>query len=271
MATQFTQSLVEGAADPDAVALWSEHLSDNYVMCRDMRHTWRPYTAKPIDGGYERVLRCARCAARHRPDGLRRAAPGVDAAVHDQDDSEGEVVATTIRFLCDVCLADGTETDGEPVAIGIDKTLKELEMCGPHRAQFLAPVEDLLRTHGRSVDKMTRSHSGARSRAHQAPQTAPGTRTHLPPGDRPVVCFLDDASFTSESGLRQHLTREHQTTVLGLYGHTCPLCQHQVGAHWNRHVSAMHSEFANVSRLFAWARDNGDPHGVVKERAALFG
>jgi hypothetical protein len=64
MATQFTQSLIEGAADPDAVAHWSEHLPDNYVTCRDMRHTWRPYTAKPIDGGYERVLRCARCGTR---------------------------------------------------------------------------------------------------------------------------------------------------------------------------------------------------------------
>jgi hypothetical protein len=180
-------------------------------------------------------------------------------------------VATTIRFLCDICLADGTETDALPVAIGIDKTLKEMEMCGPHRAQFVGPVEDLLRAHGRAVDKMTRSHSGARPQHHQAPQKVPGKRLHLPPSEQPVVCLLDDATFNTDGGLRQHLTGTHQTNVLGLYGHVCPLCQHQVGAQWNRHVSAAHREFPNVSRLFAWARDNGDPHGVVKERLALFG
>lgn len=64
MVSQFTASLVDGAADPDAVAAWSEHLSDSYVMCRDLRHTWRAYTAQIIDGGYERVLRCARCTTR---------------------------------------------------------------------------------------------------------------------------------------------------------------------------------------------------------------
>jgi hypothetical protein len=38
-------------------------LSDAYIMCRDMGHTWRPFRARfdPEVNGYQRVLRCGRC------------------------------------------------------------------------------------------------------------------------------------------------------------------------------------------------------------------
>jgi hypothetical protein len=53
----------DGSADPDAVADWSHHLSDSYIRCRDMGHTWRPYSARVVEEGnaYERTLRCGRC------------------------------------------------------------------------------------------------------------------------------------------------------------------------------------------------------------------
>ena len=54
--------LSAGSADPDAVAAWSEDLPDSYLMCRDIGHTWRPYTARVNpQGGYDRALRCSRC------------------------------------------------------------------------------------------------------------------------------------------------------------------------------------------------------------------
>jgi hypothetical protein len=55
--------LNDGSADPQAVADWSAHLSDGYLMCRDMGHTWRPFKANYQEdmNAYNRVLRCGRC------------------------------------------------------------------------------------------------------------------------------------------------------------------------------------------------------------------
>lgn len=50
-------------ATAKAVSAWSETLPDKYLLCRDLGHTWRPYTARIDDEGtgYIRVMRCARC------------------------------------------------------------------------------------------------------------------------------------------------------------------------------------------------------------------
>ena len=42
---------------------WSQTLPDEYLMCRDMGHLWRPLGAKinPSERTYERTLRCGRC------------------------------------------------------------------------------------------------------------------------------------------------------------------------------------------------------------------
>lgn len=40
---------------------WAHDLPDRYLLCRDMGHVWRPYTARLVPGGYERTLRCSRC------------------------------------------------------------------------------------------------------------------------------------------------------------------------------------------------------------------
>lgn len=55
--------LEDGSADPQAVAHWSQGLPDAFLLCRDMGHTWRPYTAKFSKemNSYDRVLRCGRC------------------------------------------------------------------------------------------------------------------------------------------------------------------------------------------------------------------
>lgn len=53
----------DGTADPKAVANWSHQLSDSFIMCRDMGHTWRPFKARYEQemNAYNRVLRCGRC------------------------------------------------------------------------------------------------------------------------------------------------------------------------------------------------------------------
>jgi hypothetical protein len=59
-----------------ALGAWGAGLSDAYLTCRDMGHTWRPFTAQwvPDDNCYTRTLRCGRCQTeRHQdigPDGL---------------------------------------------------------------------------------------------------------------------------------------------------------------------------------------------------------
>jgi len=42
---------------------WAGDLPASFLLCRDMGHTWKPYTAEYLTGErqYRRVLRCARC------------------------------------------------------------------------------------------------------------------------------------------------------------------------------------------------------------------
>ena len=42
---------------------WIEHLPESFLGCRDMGHSWRPYTARfeASERRFRRVLRCSRC------------------------------------------------------------------------------------------------------------------------------------------------------------------------------------------------------------------
>lgn len=47
------------------VAEFAESLPERFLHCRELGHTWRPFTAgRHRDGGFERVLRCTRCRTR---------------------------------------------------------------------------------------------------------------------------------------------------------------------------------------------------------------
>lgn len=45
------------------VMAWGEELPDAYLSCRDLGHTWRPFTASwdSQERAYRRVLQCSRC------------------------------------------------------------------------------------------------------------------------------------------------------------------------------------------------------------------
>jgi len=45
------------------VATWADDLPERFLLCRDMGHSWKPYTAsyEATARQYRRVLRCGRC------------------------------------------------------------------------------------------------------------------------------------------------------------------------------------------------------------------
>lgn len=46
---------------------WASELPDEFLLCRDLGHTWQPYTASRADDGhYERVMRCVRCDTKRK-------------------------------------------------------------------------------------------------------------------------------------------------------------------------------------------------------------
>lgn len=49
-------------ADAHEVAEFASTLVMAYLLCRELGHNWRPWTAYPANGGYERALRCDRCS-----------------------------------------------------------------------------------------------------------------------------------------------------------------------------------------------------------------
>jgi hypothetical protein len=59
---------IDTQADPRAVASWSHDLPDEFLLCRDIGHQWRPFTARylPQRNVYERTLRCGRCTTTRR-------------------------------------------------------------------------------------------------------------------------------------------------------------------------------------------------------------
>jgi hypothetical protein len=47
------------------VARWANSLPEEFLLCRDLGHTWRPASARwaPDLNAYERTMRCGRCRA----------------------------------------------------------------------------------------------------------------------------------------------------------------------------------------------------------------
>lgn len=50
-------------AEVGEVGIFASNLSDNYLLCREMGHNWRPWAAQwnPEEHCFDRVLRCTRC------------------------------------------------------------------------------------------------------------------------------------------------------------------------------------------------------------------
>lgn len=49
-------------ADGPGVDAWAAGLPDDFLLCRDLGHTWRPSAARiGDDSTYQRTMRCGRC------------------------------------------------------------------------------------------------------------------------------------------------------------------------------------------------------------------
>lgn len=51
-------------ATSDEVSAFAENLPEKFLQCRDLGHNWKAWQVRFEGGGYERVLRCNRCACR---------------------------------------------------------------------------------------------------------------------------------------------------------------------------------------------------------------
>jgi hypothetical protein len=99
---------------------------------------------------------------------------------------------------------------------------------------------------------------------------APKTKKQQYPtreGER--ICLLCPETRGSDNGLLDHMQKEHglPRSNTEIFGNKCPID----GLEYDRiamHIAQSHKEFANVSQAFAWANENGDPHGVFKARVA---
>lgn len=40
------------------------HPTDEYLICRDLQHSWAPFTVAKVSKGFVRVLTCLRCHAK---------------------------------------------------------------------------------------------------------------------------------------------------------------------------------------------------------------
>jgi hypothetical protein len=92
------------------------------------------------------------------------------------------------------------------------------------------------------------------------------------PSDPAIIqCLLCPAEYIATSGYVSHLREKHGVEKPAvLYGKICPVCAKE-STRLGEHVHQSHAEqgLENTSQAFVWARDNGDPHGVVKARLQL--
>lgn len=60
--------IVADEADAGEVEQWVAHLKQSWLLCRELGHTWKPFTARFVieQRAYERSLRCSRCATERR-------------------------------------------------------------------------------------------------------------------------------------------------------------------------------------------------------------
>jgi len=204
------------------------------------------------------------------------------------------VLETTI---CDACLAwKGAEVDEgvERVDVVAGSTL---DLCPEHR-EGTSRVFALLAEFGTGAElvKATRKRAAAVARvaptngaaavAAPAPNRRGGKRARarrnnsapvarvveVAEGVSPVgECPLCGHVSPTTSALGMHLRQTHATTVGEIYGRVCPLCEAEAATTGalGVHGATTHGieRGTGVVGLFARARNEGDPLGVIASRA----
>lgn len=170
---------------------------------------------------------------------------------------------------CDKCggenAATQTEQDsmGKPVEIDLDQPCRhEFEELKAQAAQILAPLTELVDEKGVAPEKATKVKTPAAAGKAKAPTERPGVRP----------CLVCPESRTSNTGILNHMRDKHgfPHSIPVVYGDVCPIGGEKVDTVLLRHISHAHKEhdFAHISQAFEWAKQHGDPYGVVAARIA---
>jgi hypothetical protein len=123
-------------------------------------------------------------------------------------------VITTM--LCDPCLAEGNEVEGEelPPLPLIGNKPRILALCEDHRAEVYDPLVEMVREHGQIVDIEPGPRAvarPARTRTRTRPEREPEPEPESP-AEEPVAeyeCPDCARSFTTPQGLGAHRSRVH--------------------------------------------------------------
>jgi len=191
-------------------------------------------------------------------------------------------VAREIVTWCDPCMGRDERTPGREETVALGGKPRVLALCGPHRDEYVKPLEALLEEFGAPVE------GAAPKGSKRAPQggektlldfAANGTRKgRQPEGDRGAKCLWCPLTYAGDgSGLIRHLEATHglPRSIKMVFGNgACPVCGKAVqllGSHQTR----VHPELGeSVTAAYLWAKDNGDPYGRYAEvlsRAKVIG
>lgn len=193
-----------------------------------------------------------------------------------------------IRVTCDACAAwKGADTeDGvETVPVGSGQTL---DLCADHREglravlaliaewgatperassskrRWVTPTEATSATVAPAANGNTATKRGGK-RARQRRANAEAGAAPLP-----LTCPLCEAPSASADALGHHVRNMHSTTLMTVYGGTCPVCGNEGSARGLGTHAAKAHQMSSSAALFALAQQQGDPHSVLAARAQAF-
>lgn len=170
------------------------------------------------------------------------------------------------RAWCDLHMMQDERVEmSETHEVTLDGEAFTLDLCAEHVADFQSFAE-LVRTGSAKTKTKTET---PRAAAAASDFRADGS-LRAKSSRHARICLVCGDSRTAPQAFRNHLGDAHGTDVGGVYGTTCPVCGKEHGSvqALGIHGSKTHADIGalDVATLFQYARENGDPHGVVRER-----
>lgn len=188
-------------------------------------------------------------------------------------------MAREIVTWCDPCMGRDERTPGREETLMVGGKPRVLALCDADRDQYVKPLEALLEEFGAPAEapgkrttptRIAAGNPGAEATLQMF--TLTGTRKgRKPEGGRTAECMFCPLNYSGDAGLIRHLHKAHglPDKLREVFAGPCPICgkaYELVGAHI--HKSHADLGLANIAQGYAWAKENGDPHGVFAALAA---
>jgi hypothetical protein len=149
------------------------------------------------------------------------------------------------------------------VPIGFDGKWKTLDWCPVCIQEAIAPLRELWDKAGIDIEPPKRPYRKKTDIAATAPngEARRGRQSDSP---RDKQCLWCPADYAAETGLLRHWELQHGLPhgIREALGSTCPVCGEDFGS-LGGHAVRTHG-VSHISQAFVLAREQGDPHGVVK-------